>query len=349
MRVGLCYDLRQDYLDAGFSAEQTAEFDAPETIDALEFVLRTRGEQVERIGHLQSLVNKLARGKRWDYVFSIAEGISGVAREAQIPALLEGYGIPCVFSDPTILSLTLDKAVTKRIIRDAGIPTADFRVLRNPGDLEEFSLPFPVFAKPLAEGTGKGISAHSFVEDLEGLTLQTQKLWQKYAQPVLVEHYLSGREFTVGILGQGKRSQVIGVMEVTFKESAESFGYSYENKEHYEARIQYSLADDAEAKRAGEVALQAWQALGCRDGGRVDIRSNEFGQPHFIEVNPLAGLHPERSDLVILAGMAGLSYADLIGKILDEFLTDLPNRKIPHGQPRLRPFRSRSLRFRKAS
>ncbi|MGA0191700.1 MAG: hypothetical protein ACO3LW_12930, partial [bacterium] len=108
-------------------------------------------------------------------------------------------------------------------------------------------------------------------------------------------------------------------------------------------------ADEAEAKRAVQVALQARQAHACRDGGRVDIRSNEFGQPHFIEVNPLAGLHPERSDLVILAGMAGLSYADLIGKILDEFLTDLPNRKIPHGLPRLRPFRSRSLRFRKAS
>ena len=349
MRVGLCYDLRQEYLREGFTAEQTAEFDAPETIAALEFVLRSRGYQVEKIGHLRNLVLRLEAGKRWDFVFNIAEGLAGPGREAQIPCLLEGYGIPCVFSDPMVLALALDKGMTKRILRDARLPTADFRVIRSPTDFSKQDLPYPVFVKPLTEGTGKGISAQSFQNNFEGLEQKCLELWQQFGQPVLVERYLPGREFTVGLLGQGSATEVIAVMEVEFLPTAEAHGYSFENKEHYENRVRYHLVEDPEAIAAAEIARQAWQILGCRDGGRIDLRSDEHGNPQFLEVNPLAGLHPERSDLVILAKLAGWNYAELIGRILDAFVADLPNRQALGWNLKSRRRRSRNHRSRRAS
>lgn len=158
MHVGLTYDLRAEYLAAGYTEEETAEFDRAETIDAIEQALAELGHRPDRIGHARQLVARLAGGDRWDLVVNIAEGLHGVAREAQVPAILDVYQIPYTFSDPLVMSLSLDKALSKIVVRDAGIPTPDFAVVRAPGDLARVELPFPLFAKPLAEGTGKGVS-----------------------------------------------------------------------------------------------------------------------------------------------------------------------------------------------
>jgi D-alanine-D-alanine ligase len=316
MRVGISYDLREDYLAQGYDEEQTAEFDAPETIAAIEAVLVSHGCSTTRIGNLPALAARLVAGERWDLVFNICEGLTGVGREAQVPALLEAYGVPHVFSDTLTMALALDKAMAKRVVRDCGVPTAPFVVVTCMEDIRQVSLPFPVFAKPLAEGTGKGISAESHIPSADALGKICQSLLSRHRQPVLVESYLSGREFTVGVVGSGPEARAVAVMEIGFLGPAESFGYSYANKEHYEDRISYRLAGDAEACRAAENALVAWRALNCRDGGRVDLRSDAHGMPNFLEVNPLAGLHPVRSDLVILSRFAGLGYEGLIGEIL---------------------------------
>ena len=317
MRVGLTYDLRDDYRAlGGFSEDALAEFDSPETIDCLAQALTDNGCQVERIGHIRHLAARLVAGESWDLVFNICEGVAGRNREAQVPALLEAYGIPYVFSDPLTLSVTLDKAVAKRLVRDAGLPTAPFAVIESDADARACDLTFPVFVKPLAEGTGKGCERASKATDRRALVSAARNLRVRYSQPAIAEPFLPGREFTVGVVGNGATARIVAVMEIVLRQTAEPEVYSFTNKELCESRVNYLLADDPEARAAGITALAAYRTLGCRDGARLDLRSDARGVPQFLEVNPLAGLHPTHSDLPILAGLAGMPYEQLIGEIL---------------------------------
>lgn len=323
VKIGITYDLRDDYIAEGYTEEETAEFDHPLTIDAIEEALRDLGYETNRIGHIRALTRRLVAGDRWDLVFNIAEGLRGFGREAQVPALLDAWEIPYTFSDPLLLSLTLHKGLTKRVIRDLGIPTPDFAVVETPEQIEAVALPFPLFAKPVAEGTGKGVTAASKIADPAGLDRVCRKLLAVFRQPVLVETFLPGREFTVGIIGTGKEAFAPAVMEVHLTEKAEKEVYSYANKEDWHGRIEYRLAADAMARAAVETALAAWRGLGCRDGGRVDLRADAEGIPHFMEINPLAGLRPGHSDLPILCELAGMSYRELIAGIMRSALKRL--------------------------
>jgi D-alanine-D-alanine ligase len=261
-------------------------------------------------------------------VFNFCEGLKGVAREAQVPALLEAYDIPYVFSDPLTLALALDKSMAKRVVRDAGVPTAAFAVIERIEDAAKVALPFPLFLKPVAEGSGKGVGARSKVADAASLRAVAADLLARFAQPVLVETFLSGREFTVGIIGTGEEAEVLGVSEIVPKEKFVGAGYGFENKETgWEEKVEVRPARGPEAEAAGKVALGAWRALRCRDGGRIDIRCDANGAPHFIEVNPLAGLRPEHSDLCLIATDAGLGYRDLIGLIMAAFFKRHPQLK----------------------
>jgi D-alanine-D-alanine ligase len=334
LRCGLTYDLRQDYLAMGFGEEATAEFDSPRTIEGLETALTALGFQVERIGHVKALATRLVAGERWDFVFNICEGVSGLGRESQVPCLLDAYGIPYVFSDPLTTALSLDKAMAKKVLKHDGVPTADFVLLTSAADAANVTLPFPLFAKPVAEGSGKGVGPKSLVQTHDALAAVTADLIDQFGQDVLVETYLPGREFTVGIVGEGATARAIGVMEVLDDDDVTVGGYGYDNKQNWEGKIAYELVDDAEARAAAEVALAGWRSLRCRDGGRVDIKSDEAGRPHFIEVNPLAGLHPDYSDLVFLANFAGLKYEGLIAAIMDAFLARQPELAGRHAMAR---------------
>jgi D-alanine-D-alanine ligase len=317
--IGLTYDLREEYLAAGLSDDETAEFDRPSTVEAIESALRQLGHTTDRIGHVRQLAARLVRGDRWDLVFNIAEGLWGIAREAQVPALLDAYGIAYTFSDPLVMALTLHKGLTKTVVAAAGVPTPRFAVIEQPTDIAGIDLPFPLFAKPVAEGTGKGISPASKITDWTGLRSVVSDLLEKYDQPVLLETFLPGREFTVGITGTGPAAQVVATVEIVLLAEAEADAYSYVNKERCEELVEYRLvpaAADEQVAAAEQIALAAWRVLGCRDAGRVDLRCDETGAPSFMEVNPLAGLHPEHSDLPILATKVGLSYVDLIGRIV---------------------------------
>jgi len=323
MSVGITYDLRDDYLRAGYGAEETAEFDREDTIHAIETSLGELGYEPVRIGNVKALVERLSAGERWDLVFNIAEGLRGYGREAQVPALLDAYEIPYTFSDPLILSLTLHKGMVKRVIRDLGIPTPAFCVVESDADIPSVDLPFPLFVKPVAEGTGKGIDAASKIMDRQSLKNACRRLLREYQQAVLVETFLPGREFTVGILGTGDDAVSIGVVEVILRENAEPDVYSYENKERYKERVEYRLMNDKVAKQAEKTALAAWRGLGGRDSGRVDLRADAAGIPNFMEVNPIAGLHPENSDLCIIAAKKGMTYTELIEAIMKSALSRL--------------------------
>jgi D-alanine-D-alanine ligase len=319
MRIGITYDLRQDYLAEGYSLEETAEFDKPETVEAIEAALAELGYEPDRIGNAKQLIARLAEGDRWDLVFNFAEGLYGIAREAQVPAILDVYNIPYTFSDPLVLSLALHKGITKSVVRQGGVATPDFAVVECQADIEGIDLPFPLFAKPVAEGTSKGISGASKIADRQALREVCVELLRKFRQPVLVETFLSGREFTVGVTGTGDDAVAVGTMEILLLAEAEAEVYSYENKAKYENRVRYRLVRPADDPLIGEVerlTLAAWRVLNCRDGGRVDVRCDAEGKPSFIEVNPLPGLNPQHSDLPIVCGFAGVSYVDLIDRIV---------------------------------
>jgi D-alanine-D-alanine ligase len=317
MRIALVYDLRDDYRALGFSDEEVAEFDSVDTIDQLEGALRVLGCEVTRVGRGQVLAARLAAGERFDLVFSIAEGVKGRSREAQVPALCELFDQPYLFSDPLTSAASLDKALAKRLVRDAGVPTPAFLVATS--DASELAgwNEFPAFVKPIAEGTGKGCEAASVVKTPQELAAFAAKLLTRYHQPVLVETYLPGREFTVGIVGNGEHATVLGVCEILLREDAEANVYSLHNKELCEDLVIYQRADDDEAMAAARHALAAYYALECRDAARIDFRSNAASKPYFLEANPLAGLHPHHSDLPILAAQNGVRFVELIGMILD--------------------------------
>jgi D-alanine-D-alanine ligase len=317
MLVGLTYDLKEDYIKMGYSEDETAEFDRVDTIEAIEKTLLKLGYKSYRIGHVKNLISLLSKDEKWDIVFNIAEGLYGYGREAVIPAILETYKIPYTFSDPLALTTTLHKGIAKRIIRDIGLPTPDFYVVERIEDIEMISLKFPLFAKPVSEGTGKGINEKSRINNKVELIDRSMELLKLYNQPVLVETYLPGREFTVGIVGTNNDSEAIGVMEIILNEKAEKGVYSYINKEKCEELVEYKLITDEIGERAKKLALDVWHSLNLRDGGRVDLRCDAEENLYFLEVNPLAGLHPEHSDLPIICNKVNIPYIELIERIMN--------------------------------
>jgi D-alanine-D-alanine ligase len=329
MNIGFTYDLRSEYLAAGYGEEETAEFDQLGTIDAVENALSELGHAVDRIGHARNLVDRLAAGDRWDLVFNICEGLHGVSREAQVPAILDVFEIPYTFADPAVLCLCLDKALTKTVLRAAGVPTPDWHVVRERADVSRSCVPFPVIAKPIAEGTGKGIDAASKVTDRESLAAACEKLLIRFRQPVLVERFLVGREFTVGLVGTGPSAEAVGSLEIVLRSGAEAHVYSYANKENSEELVDcvpVSATRDVLVAEAEAIALAAWRAVGGRDAGRIDLRCDNAGHPQVMEINPLAGLHPTHSDLPMLWASIGRPYVDLIGRIVQEASARMPKR-----------------------
>ena len=320
MRIGMTFDLKTDYLARGYTPDQVAELDSEITVAAIEGAIRDMGHAPDRIGGITELVSRLAKGERWDLVFNIAEGMHGLGREAQVPGVLDAFNIPYTFSGPDLLALTLHKGFTNAVVRTHGVPTADFHVVRTAREIDEVNIPFPLFAKPVAEGTSKGISARSVIRSRDELHEVCRELLLTHRQPVLVESFLPGREFTVGILGSGDAAEVIGVLEVSAVQGGDTAAYTYDNKQEWQERVVYEVARDAAAEEAGALALRAWKGLGCLDGGRVDVRQDVDGKARFIEVNPLAGLNPESSDLPILCGKIGLPYETLIQKIVESAL-----------------------------
>ena len=306
MRIGLTFNLKPP----GATGDRFEEFDSEETLLAIERALRAYGHEPLRLGWGQAMLDALA-GARVDGVFNLAEGIGGRGRESQVPAVLEMYGIPCTASSALSIGLTLDKALAKTVARAAGIATAPFCAIWSaaamPPLCSKEKLRFPLFAKPCNEGSSMGITASSFCEDEAALDTAIDRLSQ-YG-PVLVEEFLSGDEYTVGIID----GEPIGVMQVLPREKEKNFIYSLEVKRHYLERVEYRTFRDEELE---SLALDVWNAFGLRDVARVDIRRDRDGVPNFVEVNPLPGMNPVTSDLIILATGMGWKYDDVIGSVV---------------------------------
>ena len=313
MKVGLTYDLRSWYIDRGYSMDETAEFDKQETVDALENALKLMGYETEVIGNVFQLIETLSAGKKWDIVFNISEGLYGDGRESVVPAILDQYKIPYVFSGPVIMGLSLNKHLAKMVVAASGVPVSPGCLITDLKDMDKCNLKYPLFVKPVSEGTGKGITEKSLVNSPAELLKMVEWILLEFRQPALVEEYLPGREFTVGIVGYGDEAQAIGGMEVM---TINNLPYSVEVKENYQNYCTYKPLDADIIDECKSVALSAWKALDAVDAGRVDLKADRNGKICFIEANPLAGLNPVHSDLPILARMYGIEYQSLMEMIM---------------------------------
>jgi D-alanine-D-alanine ligase len=313
LRVGLTFNMKR--IDPAEN-DVEAEFDSPKTIKALTEAIESYGHAVVPLEANADLPHVLTATAP-DVVFNVAEGLRGRGREAQVPALCELLGIPYSGSDPTTLSLCLDKGLTKQILRSAGIDTADWQVLTT-GREKLKPLRYPVIVKPNAEGTSKGITSASVVTDEAAARAAARALVDRYGQPALIEEYIVGRELTVGLLGE-KRPKMLPPMEVVFVDPPAHPVYGFEEKQSFTSRVRFECPAKLtalELKKVDKTVRDTFTALGCRDVARIDLRLAPDGTVYVIEVNPLPGLTPDFSDLCSIAKVAGMDYRMLIGEIL---------------------------------
>ena len=308
-------------------ADEFAEWDSKETIDAVANALSSLGKVI-RLEADDSFPEKLRRA-RPDIVFNIAEGKNGVNRESHVPAICEFHGIPYSGSDPFTLTLCLDKAKTKEMLAYHSVRTAPFSVVREMADLKRArGLTLPVFAKPIHEGSSKGITERNFCRTHNELESLTAFLLETYRQPVIVEEYLPGAEFTCAVLGNGADANVLPIVGMNFASLPEGALpiYGYEAKwiwDRPERPLQMfdcpAHIDESLRKEIVRVTLEAYRVLGCRDWSRIDVRLDAAGKPNVVEVNPLPGILPDPADNSCFpkaARAAGMSYDELIQSCL---------------------------------
>ncbi|MPM52865.1 D-alanine--D-alanine ligase [bioreactor metagenome] len=319
IQVGVVYNLKHAEQSRSAAPDDQAEYDSMDTVLAIEQALQRQGCRTILLEADEELPEKLRRN-RPDFVFNIAEGRGGRAREAQVPALLSLFDIPYTGSDETTLCIALDKALTKRLLATYRIPTPRYRVYEPGARIRTAGLRFPVIVKPNAEGSSKGIADVCIAENAAELKSLVEQNLSLYGGSVLVEEYIHGREFTVGLLGNGERVTVFPPMEILYHDSpiAGYHVYNYTVKQEYTKYVSYRCPAELSSKLEREItelSKKIFLALGCRDFARVDFRLDESGKLYFIEINPLPGLAPHYSDYPMLAEFCGMEYDDLVGSV----------------------------------
>jgi D-alanine-D-alanine ligase len=319
MRVGFVYNLKR--VAPTMDGDHEAEYDPPKTIEAVRGALERMGNSVVMLEANETLPQRLADAQV-DVVFNIAEGWRGRTREAQVPALCDMLGIAHTGSDATTLSIAMDKAVTKDLFLRNGVPTPVSQLFRTPKDRLDRAMIFPLIVKPNAEGSSKGIRTNAVVHCDEELRIAVKEALARYQQPVLVEQYVAGREFTVALFQTDAGFKVLPALEVVFLDPTNRFPvYSYEIKQDWDKNVRYDCPariDRRLERTLAAVSKRAFRSLGCRDYARVDIRMGGPGNlvPYVLEVNPLPGLTPDFSDMCLISNAAGISYDNLIAAVL---------------------------------
>jgi len=295
--IGLTYDLKTDWvLNENDPKDLNAEFDSPYVVDAVVKALESGGHKVKRIGNVRSLLRQIDN-LNVDIVMNLCEGYLGRNRESQVPLLLEMYSIPFIGSDALSQAITLDKSVAKQIFIAEGVPTPRYFKARSSDNLQQLNkIGFPLIVKTCHEGTSKGISDKSRVEDLASLKRQVDLINKTYNQPALVEEFIKGKEFTVAVLGN-EHPRAMPVIQTTIDgqlDLGDKF-YTFERVQNANT-IRYICPAQISAeleKKIREIAVRAYQAIGCRDMARIDFRVDEKGNPYVLEINPLPSFSRE--------------------------------------------------------
>jgi D-alanine-D-alanine ligase len=335
-RIGITYDLKAEHtLKPGEPKDRYAEFDDEGTIDMIEAAIRSGGHDTVRIGNGKRLASLLSTNTmpKVDIIFNICEGLNGRSRESQVPAILDMYDIPFVGSDALAMGVTLDKAITKKMLVHAGIKTPEFMVARcaedidvlTEQDLRKRGLSFPLIVKLMYEGTSKGLTQDCVVKDLNKLRSKVKELTEGYSQPVIIERLISGTEFTVpiiGNMGQGEGPEALEVVQIAIGGRTDLGDDIYTNEIVESPNVRYicpANIEPAMADKIKEAALATYIAVESRDFGRVDLRMDQSGVPYVLEINPLPSL--SKHDVwPLVAKIRGTTYDALINRIIDNAL-----------------------------
>jgi D-alanine-D-alanine ligase len=322
MRVAILHNPRPDDDPAALD-DAFEEYDGPDTIAAIADALADMGVEPVPLVANARFPAALMEGS-FAFVFNIAEGAGRRCREAVPAAICEFLGMPFTGSDALTLAATLDKAVARRLV-SPDVPVARGVLVPDPADGRALdALCYPVVVKPNDEGSSKGIRRESLCGDAAAAAERTRWLRDRYGCPVLVEEFLPGTEVTAGVRGNGSGASLIGLMEIApAVEGGEPFLYCLDTKRNFRREVRYHVPPRLPRAHLEEIqlhALNAYRLLGCRDIARIDFRLDADGRPRFLECNPLPGLNPDSSDIVILsrAVWPGRSrvYQDLVQGIL---------------------------------
>lgn len=322
LTIGLTYDLKESRpIQPGEPADINAEFDSQETVQDLKKIFESAGYKVKLIGNAHQLLEKI-KDLDVDVVFNIAEGSFGRSRESQVPLLLEMHKIPFVGADALTLGITLDKALAKKCFIADRIPTARYFLATTTEELQgQNHIGFPLMVKPCCEGTSKGISSLSRVEDDEGLARQVKLVVEGYHQPALVEEFIKGSEFTVVVFGN-ERPEAMPVIQyaINGKTDLGNSFYTFENvrKEDVKYTCPAKISEDLK-KRLQRIAVEAYLSVQCRDFGRVDFRVDEKGNPFVLEINPLPNLS-KKDTFFYTAQALNRPFEELVLRALEEGL-----------------------------
>ncbi|MDD3374268.1 MAG: ATP-grasp domain-containing protein [Candidatus Omnitrophica bacterium] len=324
MIIGLTYDAKEDCpVRQGQPIDFNAELDPPDTINGIIAALESGGHKVKKIGNFRNLLSQIDC-LCVDIVFNISEGLVGRNRESQIPMLLELYDIPYIGSDALTLGITLDKMVSKKCFVADNIPTARSLIARSVEDLKDLGgLQFPLMVKPCYEGTSKGITSLSRVENSESLETQVRFVTNQYHQPAIVEEFIKGRECTVVVLGN---DEPIPMPIVQYQIDDQLDGDAFYTSEHVRKEsVNYICPAQISPEltsRLQELAVKVYKSVGCRDFGRVDFRIDENDNPYVLEINPLPCL-ARKDTFSFVAKEIGKSFEEMILWVLDEGLKRL--------------------------
>ncbi len=321
MKIGLTYNLKSDMkLSVDDPADLNAEFDSEETVNAIASALESGGHQVKKIGHVFNLLKQIS-GLNVDIVFNIAEGFNGRNRESQIPLILELHGIPYVGADALTSGITLDKIAAKKCFIADGLPTAPYFCADNTKDLAKLStIGYPLIVKPRYEGTSKGLTDQSRVENLEQLTRQVDLITQTYKQSALVEKFIRGTEFTVPILGnEDPKAMPVCQVKINGKLDLGNEFFTFAHVVSKDDSLQYACPAPISkevAQKLQDLAIRAYKSVDCRDFGRVDFRVDERGDPYILEINPLPSLG--KNDVFnMFPEVIGSTYQKTVNEILN--------------------------------
>lgn len=323
--IGFTYDLKSDLpLRDGDPPDLNAEFDSEATRDLVKSAIEAAGHKVILIGNVKNLLRVLPDLKV-DMVFNICEGVGSRNREAQVPVILETFGIPYVGSDGLTMSLALDKIMTKKVIAQEGIPTPSYIGIDKLDDLMNLDhMRFPMIVKLRNEGTSKGLSSESVVRSNKELEKRVDYLFDRYNNPLLiVEELISGAELTVPIIGNS-HLEILPPIQVSIngKTDLGEEIYTFERVRSLNPELDYicpANIDKQLENKLVDLAVRTYRAVGCRDFGRIDFRVDHDNNPYVLEINPLPSLSPE--DVFNLAPyVVGSDYNGAIKKIIDAAL-----------------------------
>jgi len=329
MRIGLIYDVFEDYpWRDGEPSDADAEYEPVDTVDALAGAVGALGHRPVRVGTAFDLQRRLRDGLDIDAAINISEGARSRNREAYAPILLEMADIPCLGSDALTLSLTLDKAWTKDIVRAAGVAAPAHRVYGDVLDIDPDDVPsFPLFVKPRYEGSSKGIQPSSRVETLEELRTEVERQTGTYGQDVIVESFIwGGGEYTVGVIGHDP-PDALPVLQRAVETTTGIGLHALEHRgvaepsEEWQYELAGDLTPDLESSLKN-LTLQAFDALECLDFARADFRVDADGQPWFLEINPLPTFAPDGT-FAIAAELMNTTYDDFLADVFDRGLRRL--------------------------